>query len=250
MATNKSMKTIAFALFTVFALLGTARADLTIVQQVEGAGPAAQITMKLKGDKARIEATPQITSIYDGKTGEVLSILNDQKIVMRMTAAQAKAAASAVGMPVQKGKPDAAAAGGKLKVTPTGKKETINGYETEEYTAEGDGYKASYWVARNYPQSDEILKQLQTMSPDAFGAGAMATPDFRDFPGLPIRTNIAMGDMKIVSTITAVKLDPLPESDFTAPAGFQEMKMPNMSTMMSGKPDVPKAVKPAGSPKR
>lgn len=238
-------------LFVLSALLATARADVTIVQQVEGAGPVAQVTMKIKGDKARIEATPQVTSIFDGKTGEVLSILNQQKMVMRMSAAQAKAAAAAVGAAGPAGKAGAQPpAAGKLKVTPTGKKETINGFEAEEFVADGANYKASYWIARSYPQGDAIVKQLQAITPEAFSGGSMATPDFRDFPGLPIRTNMTIGDMKVVSTITSVKLDPLPDTEFTVPAGFQEMKMPDMSSMLGGKPDDAKAAKPSAAPKK
>jgi hypothetical protein len=42
-------------------------------------------------------------------------------------------------------------------------------------------------------------------------------------------------------------MDPLPESDFTVPQGYQEMKMPNMDALLGGKPDSPAA---AASPKK
>ena len=237
------MKLITCSAVFAAALLTTARADLTIVQQIEGAGPVSEITMKLKGDKARIEASPQVASIIDSKTGEMLNILNEQKMVMRTSAAQAKAAAGAIAG--SKGQPAAPAE--KVKVTPTGKKETINGFETEEYLSAAPTYKASYWIAKNYPQGAVILKQLQAMTPEAWGSGAAGTPDFRDFPGLPLRTNITMGETKIISTIKTIKMDPLPDSDFTIPPGFKEMKMPNISGML-GKPDASKAAKPAAPP--
>ena len=44
-------------------------ADLTIVQSVEGMGPVSQMTMKIKGDKARIDVSPQMTMIIDAKNG-------------------------------------------------------------------------------------------------------------------------------------------------------------------------------------
>ena len=78
----------------------------------------------------------------------------------------------------------------------------------------------------------------------------MATPDFRDFPGLPIRTNMTIGDMKVVSTLKAVKTDPLPDSEFTVPPDFKEMKMPNLGRLPGGgKAPHPEPVAPAGSPK-
>jgi hypothetical protein len=240
------MKSPVSSLLILLALAVTARADLTIVQQVGGAGPLAEVTMKIKGDKARIEASPEVTMIFDGKTGESISIMHSQKIAMRTSAAQAKAAAAAITGKVAA--PNAEGAGaGKSKVRSTGKKETIDGYEAEEYVTETPSYKASYWIAKNYPQGDEIVKQLQSMTPQAFSTSALATPDFRDFPGLPIRTNVTMGDTKIVSTIKSVKTEPLPDSDFMVPAGYKEMKVPDMSRILNQKP-ASGAGKPAPSP--
>ncbi len=241
------MKRITLSLVAAMAIFPTTRADLTIVQQVEGPGPTAEMKMKVKGEKARIEAAPGLTMIYDGKTGETLNIVEAQKAVMRTTAAQAKAAGAAMAAAVGK-QPDAPRQ--KPKITPTGKKETINGHEAEEYTTDGPTYKVSYWIALKYPQTDAIMKQLQAISSDALStAGAAVAPDFRDFPGLPIRTTITAGDTKIVSTITSVKLDPLPDSDFTAPAGYQEMKTPDTGTVQGGDAGAAKTSTPAASPK-
>ena len=223
------------------ALLASARADLTIVQKIEGAGPLSQMTMKIKGEKVRIEATPEVTTIVDGKTGEMVNIMNAQKMVMRMSAEQAKAAAAMAGNQLTQG----AKPGEKVKITPTGKKEKINGYDTEEYVAETPTYKASYWIAKDYPQGDSIMKQLQATSSQAMSASSMGMPDFRDFPGLPIRTTVSMGGQSYSTTMASVKMDPLPDSEFTAPAGYQEMKMPDMNSLMGGKADAPaKAASP------
>ncbi len=241
------MKRITFSVVAATAFLSTARADLTIVQQIEGAGPNSEMTMKVKGDKARIEAAPGLTMIYNGSTGETLNIVDAQKAVMRTTAAQGKAAGEAMATMAGK-QPDAPRE--KPKITPTGKKETINGYEAEEYTTDGPTYKVSYWIALKYPQTDKIMKQLQAISSDAMStAGAAVAPDFRDFPGLPIRTTITAGDTKVVTTITAVKLDPLPDSEFLAPAGYQEMKTPDTGRVDGGNPAVAKPSTPAVSPK-
>src|SRR5207249_11102540 len=40
----------------------SARADLTITQKVEGAGPSTEMTIKIKGDKARIDRSEEHTS--------------------------------------------------------------------------------------------------------------------------------------------------------------------------------------------
>ncbi|MFN2508115.1 MAG: DUF4412 domain-containing protein [Chthoniobacterales bacterium] len=228
------------ALFTPVA----ARADLTLVQQVEGGGPITQVTMKIKGDKVRMDAGPSVSSVMDIKTGEALSIMHEQKIVMRMSAAQAKAATAAM-MPAITGEASQPAA--KPKVTATGKKETINGYEAEEYVAESPGYKASYWIAKKYPQADAILKQLQATASAAASLGPMGMPDVRDLPGLPIRTNVSTSGMQVVSTLSAAKQDPLSDSDFAVPTGYQEMKMPDVEALLGGKPG---AAAPTPSPKK
>ncbi|MBA3881359.1 MAG: hypothetical protein H0X73_01325 [Chthoniobacterales bacterium] len=89
------------------------------------------------------------------------------------------------------------------------------------------------------------------MTPEALStAGAAVAPDFRDFPGLPIRTNITAGSTKIVTTITAVKMDPLSDSEFAVPAGYQEMKTPDTGSVPGSNPDAAQTSPPAASPKR
>lgn len=61
------------------ALCATARADLTIVQQMNGAEGLHKITFKVKGDKARVEVNPQVTTIIDAKSGDLTTLLNDKK---------------------------------------------------------------------------------------------------------------------------------------------------------------------------
>lgn len=195
-----------------------------------------------------MEASPDMTSIIDSKTGATINLMHKQKMVMRVSAEQAKAAlAMATG---QDGKPAE-----KAKVTPTGKKEKIEGYDAEEFVSQTPSFTASYWVVRNYPQGDVIMKELQATSSQALSGGGLGMPDFRDFPGLPIRTNVSMSGQQFATTIVSVKLDPLSDAEFTAPADYQEMKMPDMSSLMGGKPDAaPKSsspsAKPGASPKR
>lgn len=238
------MKHLALSLLALTFLTLPARGDLTLVQKIEGAGPLTQMTMKIKGDKVRVDPSPEITSIVDSKTGDMLNIMHTQKMVMRVSAEQAKAAMAMAGssIGVQPGQPAV-----KPKVTPTGKKEKIDGHDAEEYITETPTFKASYWVAKSYPKSDEIMNQLRATTPQAWGAGAMGMPDFRDFPGLPIRTNVTMGGQQFVSTIVSVKQDPLPDSEFAIPTGYQEMKMPDMSTVTGGPAPV---ASPATSPKK
>ena len=57
-------------------------------------------------------------------------------------------------------------------------------------------------------------------------------PDYRDFPGLPIKTVIAMGSNQITSTIISVKQDPLNDAEFSVPKDFKEVNVPEIGKML------------------
>ncbi len=204
------------------ALCATARADLTVVQKMEGTEGLNKITFKIKGDKARVEVSPQITTIVDAKTGDLTTLLNDQKTVMRISGERAKAMAEMAKTFVKQETPDQSVP------KPTGRKETIAGYETEEYVTESANYKASYWVAKTYPNFQSILQQMALLQRGAFAEITKGMPDYHALPGLPLRTKIKTpGQAEITSTIESVSLAALPASDFNVPAGYSEMKMPD-----------------------
>ena len=92
------MKALAFSLLLIAAFSLSARGDFTIVQKVEGKEvqgkrQASEITLKLKGDKIRMDATPQMTMIVDGKTGDTITLMNAQKKFVRISGDKAKAIA-------------------------------------------------------------------------------------------------------------------------------------------------------------
>jgi len=208
-----------FSIIT-FGLLVSARGDLTIVQRVEGTGQNGDVTVKIKGDKERIDAPSQPTRIIDGKTGELTDLMNNKKSFVRISAAQIKAAAETINKFDGDKKPAAP------KLTPTGKKETINGYETEEYVYERPQFKASFWVTTKYPDAAGILKQMQAPISGAWKPSNMGMPDYTDFPGLPLKTVISVGDNKVVTTIMSIKNDSVSAAEFDIPKDFQELKRP------------------------
>jgi hypothetical protein len=223
------MKVSAASLVLTAILLSVARADLTVIQKVEEGGSVREMTTKVRGDKVRLEVTPQITTIMNSKSGETLTLLNDQKKFIRIDAEKTKAilgmASKYTGTSTEK-----------PKLTPTGKKDKVNGYDVEEYVSETPSFKASYWIASNYPDSARIMKQLQAMTSAAWMGIAKGTLDYRDFPGIPLRTQATLEGKEIMTTITAIKQDALTEEDFSTPEDFQEMKMPKLEGMTGAKP--------------
>lgn len=232
------MKASLLCLFVAALLPLTARADLTIVQNVEGGGPISEITIKLKGDKARMEAA-QMTTIMDGKTGEVLTLMNAQKKFVRISGDKAKAIAEMASK-----YSGTTASTEKPKLTATGRKETVNGFETEEYVWETPKLKASYWIAPKYPDGAAIIKQLQAATPTLWNDIAKGMLDYHDLPGIALRTKIKLGNKDITSTIVSIKQDPLSDADFTVPEDFQELKIPNVPDMPRDKSAPAPSVKP------
>lgn len=230
------MKTPFFTSLIFVASLLIARADLTLVQKIEGAGSVTEMTIKLKGDKMRMEASPEVTTIIDSKSGEMLTLMNTQKKFLRISGDKAKAF---VEMASKYSGDPATAAAEKPKLVSTGKRETINGFQTEEYACETPAFKASYWIALTYPDSATILKQLQAMTPSAWRSVVKGMPDYRDFPGLPLRTRMITDGKEITSTIVSVKQEPLAEAEFSPSKDFQEMKTPSIEGIMGGKETSP-----------
>jgi hypothetical protein len=118
--------------------------------------------------------------------------------------------------------------GAKPKLTSTGKKENVNGYETEQYVCETPTFKATYWIAPKYPDAASILKQLEVLDSGVWKPKNTEMPDYRDFPGLPIKFDITVNGSQITTTLTSIRQDALNDSEFTAPKDFQEVKAPEM----------------------
>src|SRR5438067_5722986 len=210
------------ALYSIVAidLVVSAQADLTIVQRVEGVGQDGEVTVKIKRDKERIDAPSQPTRIIDGKTGEMTDVLNEKKSFVRISAEQMRAAAETIN------KFDESKQSSASKLTSTGKKETVNGYETEEFVFETPKFKASFWVATKYPDAAGILKQMQVPVSGAWKPSNMGMPDYTDFAGLPLKTVISIGTNQVVTSIVSIKKDPISAAEFDIPKDFQELKKP------------------------
>lgn len=224
----------------LFVSAAAARADLTIVQDVQGAGSNSAMTIRIKGDKARMETTPQISTIIDSRTGDVVNLMHDSHKVVRVSGDRAKAMAEMATKLASKGAETTVAP----KLAPTGRKEKIAGYDAEEYVAESPHYTAHYWVSTTYPDAAALMQQLQAITPRSWTAGNASLPDYRDLPGFPLRTEISMGGKQIVSTLKSISREPLPDTLFVAPADYKEMKLPDLSSLLGGKPDA-KASPPA-----
>jgi Domain of unknown function (DUF4412) len=235
---NESMKLALLSCFAVLFSLATARADLTITQKAEGAPGMGEVVIKIKGDKTRVEMSPQMTMIIDSKTGDVSTIMTDKRRVMRLSGDKAKAMAEMVN---QFNKPAAA----KPNLVATGKKETISGYEAEEYKVEGGILPATYWLTTKYPDYAAILKQLQQTKPSSWDPSKMGMPGYNELPGLPMRVVVQTpGQGSVTTTIVSIKSDPLTDDQFVVPKDFKQIEMPDFSKLQQQPASLPTEKKP------
>jgi hypothetical protein len=221
------MKHVLFA-GLIALILSTMRADLTVVQKIEGGSTPGlprfnQVTIKIKGDKTRIETGPQATMIIEGTSGEMITLMHQQKQILRIPGDKAKAMMEMATKFQDGGTPEVP-----QRLVAVGKKETIEGMETEIYTSEFREGKATYWIATHYPNAQEILSQLQAMQPSQWTVSRNGMPDYRELPGVPIKIVVDLGGTQITSTLVAIKQEPLADSEFSVPADYSEMKIPKI----------------------
>lgn len=219
-------------LFVLLALAGLpllTRADMVIVQKVEGAGQNSEMTMKFRDDKIRADVSPQISTLTDAGTGDVTTIMHAQKTYMVIPASSSKALMEQV-----KKQMDEQTASGEPtpnpKPQPTGKKEKINGYDTEEYTSQFNGMKVNYWIAAKFPNWAGVLAAMTKFQQGGLASmtkGLMPSPS--DFKGMPIRTEVDLNGQKITTTLISITSEAVDPAEFLIPAGYTEMKMPSFN---------------------
>ena len=218
-----------------------AYADLTMIQKVEGTGPTVDMTIRIKDGKARMDSNPAFATIIDGKTGEVINLMLDQKKIVRISADKMKAVAEMVNKYNSADKKDKDA---KPTLVATGKNEKINGYDAEEYVYENSTFKATYWIAPLYPNGSAILKELEALNPQLWATAGMNLPDYRAFKGVPIKTIISAGGTNMTTTLVSVKQDPIDAALFLPPKNFQEVKAPDLGKLFQQGPEA----EPQGQP--
>jgi hypothetical protein len=211
------MKHITHIFFTLFALNASAFADYTIQETMEhNDAPAQEITIKMKDGRARCDIGAVMSTL--SLNGKIQTLMHAQKAVVNLP----------LGALDAKSKPAQNSA--RITLEATGRRETINGFDTEEYMHDNPTLKAKsrYWIAKGYPDSVEILRLLDALqSPAAkqfMQAVGAVLPE--DFPGLPIRTesesNLMGKSSKVIVTIVSIKKEPIDDSVFVVPSDYRQ----------------------------
>lgn len=213
------------ALPSLFSLLLTAaalRADYVIVQKVEGGMQSGTMTLKIKEDKVRADIAEQVSTITDGATGEVMTLMHAQKNFMKISAAQTKAGLEAM----RKLQPQTATTT-PPKLTPTGKKEKVGAHDCEVFTWAAPGMTTTLWIAKDFPNAAKInaaLAKLQNTGVAAAAAGMLPSPT--DYPGMAVKTEMTMAGQKVTSTLVSVTEEAVAAAAFAVPTDYKELPMP------------------------
>jgi uncharacterized protein DUF4412 len=198
-----------------------ARADYTIKQKMENAGSTQEITLKIKESMCRIDANEQTTAIIDSKTGETTVLIHPNKTFMKLTSEQLQAQGNAMKELLK----DQANHPPDASLSPTGKTETVNGFETEEYTATLDGMIVTFSIAKNFPHYQEIVTAMYNVQsgPGMEGFRSLSLPPDQ-YPGMPIRTQVEMMGQKVTTTLESAEETSISDSEFAIPADYKELR--------------------------
>lgn len=209
-------------LASLLILTAWSHADLVIEQKMESGFVNGNMTMKIKGDQARMDmpAGPagEITVLMNTKTGEMSTLMHAQKMAMKMNLDAAKKLAE--GQAKQAGidpnnieKPKA-----------TGKKEKVGAWDAEIYEGNLGGSAAKFWVAKDFPNHKSIMDQMNKLSAATGSAGF--DPTKFDLGGMVVKSEMNTPAGKVTSTLVKASEEAVDVSVFQMPTGYQEMKMP------------------------
>ena len=201
----------------------TSRGDYIIKERFDQADQVQQITLKIKGTKVRLDTGQETSALIDSETGVTTLLIHPNKAFLKISAEeikqQTKALKEMLGQKLENP--------GDVQLKPTGKKEKINGFDTEEYTTNFNGVEMSLFIAKQYPNYQQIVGALyQVQNGPAMEAFRSISIPADKYPGLPIRTTQTILGQKIVMTLDSAQEIDIPDTDFAIPADYKELNPP------------------------
>lgn len=208
-----------FLLAFVFAL--PARADLVLVQQVDGGGQSGEQTIRIKDGKSRADIATTLSLITDGATGDAYTLKHGDRTFMKIPAAQSQAMLGEM----KKKRGDLPPP----ELKPTGKKEKVGEHECEIFTTDLGGMAVTYWIAKDFPNYEGIQKKLSAVQSGSLALASQGLmPDPAKFPGMTMKTMIELNGKKITTTTMSVKEEPVADTLFEVPGGYKEAPTPEL----------------------
>ena len=209
MKLGASMKTL-LSLSLAIVVTGSAVADVTLVQHTfVGAAKTPMVTtMCIKGGKIRSDNDTTSSVVMDTTSGEMITLVHEQKMIIKTNTKELAALAPP---------PGADKAGGGTKVTATGQKEMVDGYNCELYLSENMGMVVKMWLTEDYPGYQKLKEELKVISKMA----AANAPEQAPLPGIAIKTEYEQQGLKFETRLVSLKEGTVDEAKFAIPAGYK-----------------------------
>jgi hypothetical protein len=215
------MQSLTAAAFLLAFCAQNALADFVIKETVQNLGHNQDVTIKLKDNHCRIDANAETTALLDTQSGITTILLHQTKMFLNVKADELGAEGNAIKklLSQQSGSEET------IDFQPTGKKEQINGYDTDEFVGKIAGLPVRVQIAKDFPNYQTIRSALYTAqnAPGLNLFRALSIPPDK-YPGMPIRTTIEVLGQPVVTTVDYVQQSALNESEFTVPEGYTELK--------------------------
>ena len=199
--------------------LQTSFADWVVIQKATTDGQTQEVSIKIKGDKTRMDLGQQMSMVADGAAGNMVMLMHAQKMMMKMDAESLKSMMAMAGGAMGGSKPAD-------KPVATGQKEKVGSYDCEVYTWSGQIGTGKFWVAKDFPGYQELNAAQDKLMKAMGNPAAALSPQASDFPGMVIKSEMTMMGKSTVSELVSAKEEKVEDSAFALPEGYQEMKMP------------------------
>ncbi|MEA3207772.1 MAG: hypothetical protein QOE70_829 [Chthoniobacter sp.] len=216
---QRSVVKLGTALAVLMASAAPLPADLTVVQKVEGGGQSGEQTIRIKDHKARCDVGGTISLIVDRQSGESFTLSHAQKGYLTISPERAKAMMEQMQKTRGSEEPP--------KLEDTGKREKIGEYQCEIFTADLGAVKVTYALAKDYPNYQSLLTQLDVLESGPLSATASGlAPRSKDLPGMPMKIIMEMTGQKISTTLLSASEAPVDPAIFNLPADYKELPSP------------------------
>jgi hypothetical protein len=191
-------------------------ADFVQEHRIEGPGVSGVSSMKLKGQKLRMEK-PAIkgkeTALIDGESGTLVMLIHKDKVALISTIEEILIRPKRLVLEERKKSP-------KLpKAEPIGH-EKIGDWNCAIYSSTRQGITTKSWATNDIPNQARFLKQMKTLMenvPD-FDLNALDIPDH-----CVVKRVITGPDGVTTETLVKFSEEPVSGSEFEVPAGYRKI---------------------------
>ena len=204
-----------------------------VIQEIESPATGktpVRFTTKSLTPWMRIEMKDSVT-LVNSTSGDIITLLPSQKTYIRIpgSIAQKMKDLASRFQPAETAEQPAPEAPPEFE--PTGRKETIQGYECGEYRVKNGGGSLSVWIAKDPAAAALFREYLQMLAssqsdkdPLAFTREPleMIPPDL----GLPVRVDYQAGPASVSMTLISVKKQKFDPAEFAPPRDYKPLSLP------------------------